>query len=477
MGQQEHWYDSIADRSGPRYVAIVEALSEAIQTGRLCAGDRVPPQRELAKLIGVTPGTTARAYAIASKRGLISGETGRGTHVRKEATYPRLFQKELAPKLSVDVNRPSLYANRHLEEGVLANLALPRAPSDRLQRVLSESIAAIAPEAAAPSPDYRQYLTDFSPRHCGIGAEWLRQMGFQANAEDVMLTGGAHIGIFLILTFQNLQTLPILMSAVTYGGMRHLQSINGRQMIDIEHDDEGIVPAALEGACRRGMGKMLFVQTAVHNPLSVVTPPHRREEIAAIARRFDLIVIEDNAALVAPANDGPIIAELIPERTFLISSTSKSLTPSAPLGIVRAPPGWASQLVTSMRMHHFYPSVLNYAVVERLLKDDVVKDIWADNAEVVNRRGQIARSIFGSELFRPGPLSHYGWLSLPDGWHPESFTTAARQAGIEVGGSREFTLKGANHAQEGIRISLTGPQSDEELVKQLTVLNGLLSHG
>jgi len=474
MNHRVNWYDSIADRTGPRYIAIVEALSEAIQSGQLTAGDRVPPQRDLAKFIGVTPGTTARAYAIASKRGLISGEIGRGTHVKKEAAFPRLFQKPNPPMPSINFDSPSVYTNRSDQDSRLESLARPRAPSPRIQQVISEGLAQIAPDALVPSSDYQQYLTDFSPRHCNIGAEWLRQMGFKASPENIMLTAGAHIGIFLILSFQNLQTMPILTSAVTYGGMRNLKSINDRPMIEVEHDAEGMVPASLEAACRRGMGKMLFIQTAVHNPLSVVTPPHRREEIAAIARRYDLIVIEDNAALVAPPDDGPTVAELAPERTFLISSTSKSLTPSAPLGIVLGPPGWVNQLVTSMRMHHFYPSVLNYALVEWILKENIAKDIWADNADVVTRRGKIASSIIGPELFRPGPLSHNGWLSLPDGWHPDSFTVAARQAGIEVGASREFTIEGARHAQEGIRIALTGPQTDEELTRNLKILKGLL---
>ncbi|MEQ8928600.1 MAG: PLP-dependent aminotransferase family protein [Silicimonas sp.] len=475
MRQEGQWYEAIASRKGPRYTAIVEALSEAIQSGHLNPGDRVPPQRELAKLIGVTPGTTARAYAIASNRGLISGETGRGTHVIGHANFPRLFEKSNTSPPVVAVGQSVLSPPRNSLQGELANLALPRAPAESVQQVMSEGLAKIASDAAVRSTDYRRYLTDFAPRHCDIGAEWLRQLGFKASAEDVMLTAGAHIGIFLILTFQNLQTMPILTSGVTYGGMRHLQSITDRQMIEIEHDDEGLTPRSLEAACRRGMGKMLFVQTAVHNPLSIVTPPHRREEIAAIARRYDLIVIEDNAALVAPPDDGPAIAELIPERTFLISSTSKSLTPSAPLGIVMTPPGWANQLVTSMRMHHLYPSVLNYALIEHLLQEDLVRPVWQENADIVNRRAEIAQGIFGREDFRPGRLSHYGWLGLPKGWHPDSFTTAARHAGIEVGASLEFTLIGAKHAQQGIRLSLTGPETDEDLSKHLHTLKTVLS--
>ncbi|MEQ8929375.1 MAG: PLP-dependent aminotransferase family protein [Silicimonas sp.] len=470
MIETKKWFETIADRKGPKYVAIVNALSDAIHRGDLAAGDRLPPQRDLAKLIGVTPGTTARAYAIASKRGLIVGETGRGTHVTKEATFPKLFQEPKPPLQSTPFRVPSVYTRSREPSPQLRNLALPRAPSPRLLQTMSTGLYAIAPDALKSPSDYQRYLTDFSPRHYDLGAEWMRQMGFKATAENVMLTAGAHIGISLILAFQNLQTMPLLTSSVTYGGMRNLNSINNRPMVEIDHDLDGIVPTSLEAACRRGMGKLLFMQTAVHNPLSVVTPPYRREEIAGIAQRYDLIVIEDNAALVAPMNDGPSIAELAPERTFLVSSTSKSITPSAPVGIILGPPGWVSQLLTSVRMHHLYPSVLNYALLEWMLMEGVVKDIWSDNVDVVTRRGKIASDIIGHEHFRHGPLSHYGWLSLPDEWHPDAFSSAMHQAGIEVGSSREFSLRNAANAEEGIRISLTGPETDEELTENLEIV-------
>ena len=86
------WMSEVGARAGPRYIAIVEALAAAIQSGELRSGDRIPTQRELARLLGLNPGTTARAYAIAAQRGLIAGETGRGTFVRREAQTPRMPQ-------------------------------------------------------------------------------------------------------------------------------------------------------------------------------------------------------------------------------------------------------------------------------------------------------------------------------------------------------------------------------------------------
>ena len=76
------WLPEIEKRVGPRYLAIADALGEDTARGRLKAGTRLPTHRELADQLGVTVGTVTRAYAEAARRGLVSGEVGRGTFAR-----------------------------------------------------------------------------------------------------------------------------------------------------------------------------------------------------------------------------------------------------------------------------------------------------------------------------------------------------------------------------------------------------------
>src|SRR6478672_13699280 len=75
------WMPTLAaDR--PRYIAIADAIAADLAAGRLKSGERLPPQRDLAWKLGVTVGTVTRAYQEASKRGLLSGEVGRGSYLR-----------------------------------------------------------------------------------------------------------------------------------------------------------------------------------------------------------------------------------------------------------------------------------------------------------------------------------------------------------------------------------------------------------
>ena len=75
------WLPEMGEGAGPIYLRIVEALAEARSSGRLQPGDRLPPQRELARGLGVDLTTITRAFTEARRRKLIDAATGRGTKV------------------------------------------------------------------------------------------------------------------------------------------------------------------------------------------------------------------------------------------------------------------------------------------------------------------------------------------------------------------------------------------------------------
>ncbi len=81
------WRPSLTDSETPLYLSIANALAEDITSGRLEEGVRLPPQRELADELHVALTTVTRAYTEAERRGLVSGEVGRGTFVRQQERF------------------------------------------------------------------------------------------------------------------------------------------------------------------------------------------------------------------------------------------------------------------------------------------------------------------------------------------------------------------------------------------------------
>ncbi|HEU5274761.1 MAG TPA: GntR family transcriptional regulator, partial [Xanthobacteraceae bacterium] len=169
------WQPDLGSYRGPRYRAIAEALAEDVRRGALAAGTRLPTHRDLAWRLRVTVGTVSRAYAEAERRGLISGEVGRGTFVRGVgAVTPLRFHAEPQGPDFVDlgVHRPRVAGE-----------------AQHMARAL-ERLAGDAELSA---------LLDYQP-HAGrpvdraAGARWIARTSGLATAPDqvVVTTSGQH---------------------------------------------------------------------------------------------------------------------------------------------------------------------------------------------------------------------------------------------------------------------------------------------
>jgi GntR family transcriptional regulator/MocR family aminotransferase len=75
------------ERAGERSLTeqIVAAFRDAIDSGELAPGEKLPPTRELAETAGINHLTAVRAYRRLRELGLVSSQVGRGTFVRDSA--------------------------------------------------------------------------------------------------------------------------------------------------------------------------------------------------------------------------------------------------------------------------------------------------------------------------------------------------------------------------------------------------------
>ena len=75
------WREDLLDTPGPKYKAVMQAIRDKIGTQVLTPGEKLPPVRDLAWKLGITPGTVARAYTMLTDDGTLVAEVGRGTFV------------------------------------------------------------------------------------------------------------------------------------------------------------------------------------------------------------------------------------------------------------------------------------------------------------------------------------------------------------------------------------------------------------
>lgn len=71
----------LPDDDRPLYLQIAAAVRRALAEGRVHAGDRLPPGRDLADALGVNLDTVQRAYRLLAEEGVVTSRVGRGTRV------------------------------------------------------------------------------------------------------------------------------------------------------------------------------------------------------------------------------------------------------------------------------------------------------------------------------------------------------------------------------------------------------------
>lgn len=449
------WQPDVSRYRGPRYLAIVAALSEDIEQGRLPSGTRLPTHRALADALGVTVGTVTRAYAEAARRNLVSGEVGRGTFVRAEP------QRETF----------NLYVPPHADEGALDLTII--SPCHLLEpEVLQEGLARVAqhPEVhrlLAYQPD------GGLPEHRAAAAHWTAQDGVEASAERMVITMGAQHALLAVLASLCRPGETLLTEALTYAGMKGVAKLLHLNVRGVALDAEGLDPERLEHACATTGARVLYTMPTLQNPTTGVQSRARRQGVAEIARRYDLTVIEDNVYGFLPAEAPPPLTTLIPERSYYVNGASKNLAPGVRIGFVLAPEGRAERVASAVRASCWMASPLLAELTAQWINDGTAERITAQQRSEAAARQQLAAALLGPHGLVAPPVGYHAWLPLPEPWLAEDFVAQARERGVLVTPGSVFAAE-RTAAPHAVRIGLGGVLPRERLREGLSTLAGIL---
>lgn len=107
--------------------------------------------------------------------------------------------------------------------------------------------------------------------------------------------------------------------------------------VGLPMDSFGLIPEALDEACRQGDARFVYCTPTVHNPTAAVIPLDRRKAIADIIARYSLTLIEND--IYGLMHDAPIlpISALLPDNAHYITGASKCNGAGIRLGYVIAP--------------------------------------------------------------------------------------------------------------------------------------------
>jgi len=450
------WTPDLTPFDGPLYLKLVKAIEQGIARGELTAQTRLPTHRSLADRLGVTVGTVTRAYSEAERRGLVAARVGHGTWIKGEASRGSsgdpanqwVIRKEEGHRIELWQNLPV-----QLDRAATIRPMLDELASGDLNALLGYDH-----EAGQPSQRHR-FL------------EWLGGQGVETREERLLFCHGAQHGIMLALIATGCIGENILCEGLSYPGMlgcaRQLKNL----VIGLAMDQEGLLPDALEAACRTRRARVLYLTPTLQNPTTAIMSLARREAIVAIARRHDLLIIEDDVNGLLPEPHQVPLVNLAPERVIYLGSLAKIACGGMRVGFVLAPDHLKQAFAQTMRISSWMVSPLLIELASKLVSQPRIDLLIREQRQILARRGELLQHLLPAARWQPGSM--HAWLPLPEPWRSQEFAAAADALDVGVASGEHFAA-GQFAAPQGVRLSLSQPATDARVAEGLSRLAQLL---
>ena len=449
-----NWLPDLSGHAGPLYLELANHIQKDIESGALPSGAKLPPQRNLAFDIGVTVGTVSRAYAVVRERGLVNGEVGRGTFVAGNNTGAHHQQMPMTLRIPGGLEETRSDVIRFDSSAAFSD-----AGSAEMRPLLAEAARctddAMADYIRAIAPDWRR-----------AGADWIAVGGgWRPDERSVLPASGAQGALMAIIAAATNPGDRIACEALTYAGAPRSAQLIGRGAVSVAIDENGILPEAFENVCAQQHPRLLFLMPAVHNPLTCALAPERREAIVDIARRFNVMIIEDNLySSVTPDPHAPIAA-IAPDITFHISGLSKAVAAGLRAGWVATPPHMTARVWSAQKMLSGGSSYLLSELAARMVNSGAAAAVRARVRDEIARRVVLMRAIFEGCDIRIRDHTPFAWLKLPEPWLSGTFKAAAYEEKVRIDDEDEFKAGRGDHRFHGVRIAFAALAKDMETLE------------
>jgi DNA-binding transcriptional MocR family regulator len=428
------WTPRLSQSEGPLYRRIADQLQRDVEGGLLLPGSRLPTQRELAGRLGITVVTVTRAYNEAAERGLVESTVGRGSFVRERRDKATM----------IDLSTNVIHGGSPLMTAALA--------------------ARIGATLTLPYG-----IGAGTERHRAAGASWIQRPRSDAHASRIIVTAGAQQGILLSFAALLEPGDVVLTEEVTYHWVRSTAEMLRVRIEGIAIDRHGMLPDALEKAARKRGAKVVYITPTLQNPTGSVMPEKRRRDLAAVAERHGLTVVEDDVYGFLAEDARPALTSHVPG--IFLTGLGKSTAPALRIGYLLAPQSLIPRLESLLNASTLFTSPVVAEIAASAIEDGTATRLASERRDAIALRSRAARKILGRHAGGSDERSPHLWIPLPPRWTSESFAAAARARGVGVATAAQFAM--TKDVPNAIRISIGAPSSVAELESALRVLESL----
>ena len=416
-----------------RYKAVVDRYAQAIRSGQLPAGSRLPTHRTLAADERLSLATATRVYRELEEMGLVSGETGRGTFVRDLALPPGHGvdqQVVAADVVDLNFNYPSLPAQGDALREALRQLAMAGDIDSHLR--------------------YQPHAGRLAERD--IIARHLTCQHFAPDAENVLIVNGAQHGLAVTVMGLLRPGDVVAVDALTYSGFKVLAALYHLELAAIPCRPEGPDLQALQTLCQQRRVRAVYTMPTLHNPLGWVLNTGQRQALADLARQHDLLIIEDAAYARLVSHPPPPVVSYAPERTVYVTGFSKNIATGLRVGVVISPPRYRPEIERAIRATTWNTPTLISSLICAWIEDGTVARFETQKRQDARQRQQVAREVLCGLPVVSHPDSYFVWLPLGEESRADRLANALMERRISVSTAEPFCVSAT--IPQALRIAL-----------------------
>lgn len=446
------------DRS-PAYIGLADSLTFLIGDGRIGLDTRLPSERELTAVLGVSRTTVTRAYAALRESGYAEARQGAGTFARVPGGRSRAHDRALLPGVGDG-------------DAIDLSCAAASAPPG-----LVNAFA----EAAAELPAYlggHGYFPAGLPELQAAIARTYDERGLPTSPEQIMVTPGALSAASIVATAFTGPGDRVLAETPVYPNATQALRHGGARLMGVPVDPDGWDLDTVGAALRRATPTLAYLIPDFQNPTGHLMGEDQRAEYAAHLRRARTVAVVDEAHQ-ALALDGQLMprpfAAFAPE-TITLGSASKSFWGGLRLGWIRCPAAQMDRLTRARVGLDLGAPVMEQLVLARLLAAGPVLPGHVDRLR--RQRDALVRAVeqhLPQWRFRIPTGGLALWCELP-GSMGTAVAVEAERRGVMVAPGPMFAAEGG--LDHFVRLPWTRPVDElDEAVRRLAAAWAVVSDG
>lgn len=337
----------------PAYAGLADALRELVGDGRIGYGTRLPSERDLTAVLGVSRTTVTRAYAVLRDTGYAEARHGSGTFTRLPGGPTRAYDRALWP---TDVT-----------PGVIDLVCAAATAPPGIAAAYAEAVAALPAHLGG----HGYYPAGLPDLQAAIAASY-DDRGLPTAPEQIIVTAGALAATAVVGTALAGPRERVLMESPTYPNAVQALRAGGGRLVTIPLDPEGWDLDAVAGVLAKRSPRLVHVMPDHHNPTGLVMTDRERATYARLLDKYGATAVVDEAHHALRLDGGAAQRPFASysKDAVTVGSASKSVWGGLRLGWIRAPHGLVDQLTRARIGLDLGAPVFEQVVLTKLLAGD-----------------------------------------------------------------------------------------------------------